>query len=191
MAISIKKMTSEIKKPKMNSFDSFHKAEKEIMDDYGYSGNTGRIKIRFKFLKTWILHSIAYSSPHPSIVIRMQRSRGVKIGKNCYFSPYVLIDLMYPHLISIGDNVSIGSNTMIFAHANMSTNKLLHEKIYPRTTSKVKIESGAWINPGCIITHGVTIGENSVLAVGSVVSSDVPKNCVVAGNPARVIKKLS
>ena len=46
------------------------------------------------------------------------------------------------------------------------------------------------INPGAIITAGVTIGKNSIVSIGSAVFEDIPDNCVVLGNPARVIKKL-
>ncbi|AJM91293.1 acyltransferase [Nitrosopumilus piranensis] len=170
--------------------DNFRIAEQELMKDYGYSGTWGRIKVRLRFLKSWIFHYFAYSSPIPNFSISMQRVRGVKIGKQCHMSPYVLIDLLYPHLVTIGDNVSIGSNVMIFAHSNMSANNHLH-KIYPRKVGNVTIKSGAMIMPGTIITNNVTIGKNSVTAVGSVVASDVPDNCVVVGNPARVVKKIS
>ena len=61
---------------------------------------------------------------------------------------------------------------------------------YPRHVKPVIIKSGAWNNPGCIITAGITIGENSIVSVGSVVTSDVPDYCIVAGNPARIIKKI-
>mgnify|MGYP003340549736 CR=1 FL=1 len=47
------------------------------------------------------------------------------------------------------------------------------------------------IFPGCIITAGVTIGENSMIGAGSVVSEDIPDNCIALGNPARVIKKIN
>jgi len=46
------------------------------------------------------------------------------------------------------------------------------------------------INPGSIITSGVTIGKNSIVSPGSVVTQDVPDHCVVVGNPARVVKKI-
>ena len=183
----ILKLTVEVT---MQPEDNFKIAEQELMKDYGYSGIWGRIKVRFRFMKSWILHSLAYSSPVPSFSISMQRARGVKIGKGCHISPYVLIDLLYPHLVTIGDNVSIGSNTMIFAHSNMSANNNLH-KIYPRKTGNVTIKSGAMIMPGTIITNNITIGENAVTSVGSVVVSDIPDNCVVVGNPARVVKKIS
>ena len=46
------------------------------------------------------------------------------------------------------------------------------------------------INPGAIITLGVTIGKNSIISSGSVVSKDIPDYCVVVGNPARIVKKI-
>ena len=173
------------------NLDTFRINEDEIMRYYGYTGIGGRWKLRIKLFRSWLLHSLAYSSPHPSFAIAMQRARGVEIGKNCHISPYVQIDLLYPNMVKIGDNVTIGSNTMIFAHSNMPTNLSLKKGDYARKVAPVIIESGAWINPGCIITAGLTIGKNSILAVGSVATEDVPDSCVVVGNPARVIKKLT
>jgi len=174
----------------MDKPNPFEINEKELMDFYGYSGTFGKLQLRVKILKSWILHSIAYSSPHPGIAIFMQRARGVKVGKNCHISPYVQLDLLYPSKISVGDNVAIGSNSMIFAHINIGTNLFLKNGKYPRQVMPVTIKSGAWINPGCIITAGVTIGTNSIVSVGSVVTNDIPDHCIVAGNPARVIKKI-
>ena len=45
-----------------------------------------------------------------------------------------------------------------------------------------------WIGRNSIISKGVTIGENSIVAAGSVVTKDVPPNCIVGGNPAKVVK---
>jgi acetyltransferase-like isoleucine patch superfamily enzyme len=120
----------------------------------------------------------------------MQRSRGVKIGKNCHISPYVLIDLIYPSMISIGSNVTIGSNTMIFAHYNPTANAFLKEHGYPREVKKVTINDGAVIGPGSIITAGTIIGKNSIIGAGSVVSNEIPDFSVAVGNPVRVIKKI-
>lgn len=164
--------------------------EKELMDYYNYSGSSGKLRLIVKFLHMWFLHSIAYSTPLPSIAIWAQRSRNVKIGKGCHFSPYVQIDLLYPQLVTIDDNVTIGSNVMIFTHVNPTTNPYLKSHGYPRKVQPVHIKSGAIIAPGSIITAGVTIGANSIVGVGSVVSQDVPDNCVVLGNPARIIKKI-
>lgn len=170
--------------------DAFSVNEQEIMQYYGYRGTYGRFQLRCRFLKTWVLHAIAHSTPFSDFAIKLQRSRGVKIGKDCHFSPYVLIDLLYPQLVTIGNNVTIGSNTLIFAHANPTTNLFLKKNGYPRKVEPVNIKSGAVLFPGCIITAGVTIGENSLVGAGSVVFEDVPDFCVVVGNPARVVKKI-
>ena len=164
-------------------------SEKEVMEYYGCSGKFSRFKLKIKFFRSWILHCLAYSIPLSSFAIRMQKARGVKIGKNCYFNLYVLIDLIYPTLIKIEDNVSIGSNVMIFAHSNISANLFLKGK-YPRKVSNVTVKSGAVINPGVIIMAGVTIGENSIISPRSVVTQDVPDYCIAVGNPARVVKKI-
>jgi acetyltransferase-like isoleucine patch superfamily enzyme len=164
--------------------------EKESMHVYGYSGRIGLFRFRLKFLRSWLLHSIAYFSPHPGIAIQMQRARGVRIGDNCYIGPYVQIDLLYPHLVKIGDNVTIGTNVMIFSHSVASTNPYLKSQGYARKLEPVIIKSGAIIHPGSIIKSGVCIGENSMISIGSVVTENIPDHCVAIGNPARVVKKI-
>lgn len=174
----------------MNGEDAFSLNEKELMDYYGFHGSIGKLMLRIKILYSWILHSLAYSSPHSGFAISMQLARGVKIGKNCHFCPYVQIDLIYPQLVTIGDNVTLGANTMIFAHMNPTANLFLKKGAYPRKVEPVNIKSGAVLTPGSIIMAGVTIGENSIISPGSVVTQDVPDYCVVVGNPARVVKKI-
>jgi acetyltransferase-like isoleucine patch superfamily enzyme len=160
-----------------NEQDAFSTNEAELLEYYGLRGRIGKLRLRFKFLRTWILHSLAYSSPDSNFTIKMQQARGVKIGKSCHISPYV------------EDNVTIGSNTLIFAHVNPTANLFL-KKLYPRKIDPVNIKSGAVLFPGCIITAGITIGKNSLIGTGSIVSEDVPDYCVVIGNPARVVKKI-
>jgi len=164
--------------------------EKELMEYYGYGKIFGKLRLRLKFLRSWILHSLAYFSPHPGFAIRMQRARGVKIGKGCYIGPYVQIDLLYPSLVTIEDNVAIGSNSMIYAHVNPAANIHLKKNHYPRKLDPVIIKSGTWINPGCIITPGTIMGKNSILSIGSVAAGSIPDGCIAIGNPARVVKKL-
>lgn len=164
--------------------------ENELMKYFGYKGGFGRIKLRMRFSKSWFYHKLAYSSPFSNWIVKCQRNRGVKIGENCHISPYVLIDLIYPELIEISDNVTIGSNSMIFAHVNPTANEFLKKHGYPRTVKSVVIKKGAVISVGCIIIAGVTIGENSIVGAGSVVTTDIPDNCVAIGNPARVVKKI-
>ena len=174
----------------MGKNDVFDENEAELMEYYNLKGKTGKLSFKFKMFKSWFYHKLAYSSPRSNFVINMQRSRGVKIGKNCHISPYVLIDLVYPKLVEIGNNVTIGSNVMIFAHFNPTANLLLKKTQYPRKVAKVIINDGVVINPGAILTAGVTIGKNSIVSIGCGVFEDVPESCVVVGNPARVVKKI-
>ncbi len=170
--------------------NAFSLNEKELMEYYDYGGIFGKLQLRTKILRSWILHSLAYSSPHSGFAVKMQKARGVKIGKNCHFCPYVQIDLIYPQLVDIGNNVTLGTNTMIFAHMNPTANLFLKKGPYPRKVEAVTIKSGAVLTPGSIIMAGVTVGENSIVSPGSVVAQDVPDYCVVVGNPARVVKRI-
>lgn len=163
----------------------------ELMSFYGYKGSIGVVRLYFFFLRDWILQVFAQACPHPGLTVMLNRLRGVKIGKHVYIGPGVAIDGDYPHLITIEDYVSIGMNTMIYAHANPTCSLELKLNYYPRKVIPTIIKRGAWITPGCIILAGVTIGENSVVGTGSVVNRDVEPYTVVAGNPARPVKKLS
>ena len=101
----------------------------------------------------------------------------------------MLFRSVYPQLIKIEDNVTIGNNSRIFAHVNPTASTEL-KKIFPRKIAKVTLKKGSVIFPGCIITAGVTIGKCSMIGAGSVVGEDIPDYCVALGNPARVVKKI-
>ena len=165
--------------------------QRELMEYYGDKGLTGHIRYYLRHLRNWILQSWAKKSPHPGLAVVLQRARGVNIGKHVFLGPRVNIDDLYPQLITIEDFVSIGMNTMIFAHSNPTCSLELKQTYYPRKVAPTTIKKGAWITPGCIILAGVTIGENSVVGAGSVVTKDVEPYTIVAGNPAKLVKRLS
>jgi acetyltransferase-like isoleucine patch superfamily enzyme len=58
-------------------------------------------------------------------------------------------------------------------------------------TAPVVIQDNVWIGMGAVVLKGVTIGENSIVAAGAIVTADVPQNVVVAGNPARIVKQFA
>ena len=89
--------------------------------------------------------------------------------------------------------VSIGDACM-FGHVAYITDSDWHG-IYDRTEvvgspKEVILEKNVWIGDSAIVCKGVTIGENSIIGAGSVVTKDVPKNSVYAGNPAKLVKEL-
>ncbi len=141
----------------------------------------------FRFAKNWLLERLAATFPVPSWRVALHRWRGIKIGKNVYIGYEVIFDRIHPELITIGDYVEIGDRSIISAHSRGS---MLLRDVYPRKNDSVRIETGAWIAPGCIILQGVTIGEKAVVGTGSVVTRDVPARCVVVGVPAKVIRRL-
>lgn len=89
--------------------------------------------------------------------------------------------------VEIGDRVFIGPNVGIYT-ANHPTDVRRREKGY-EWALPVKIGNKVWIGGGVTILPGVTIGDNTVIAAGSVVTKDIPTNVVAAGNPCKVIKE--
>lgn len=91
--------------------------------------------------------------------------------------------------VHIGDYCMIGPNTLITTVGHPFSPKDRREK---KAYSKpVSIGDDVWIGGNCTILPGVTIGNNVVVAAGAVVTKDVPDNCVVAGVPARIIKRFT
>jgi acetyltransferase-like isoleucine patch superfamily enzyme len=162
----------------------------EIMAYYGYSGTGGKVKYYLRYLAGWILQSLARHSPHPGLAVALHRLRGVNIGQHVYIGPDVSLDELYPGLLTIEDYVSIGMRSIIFCHSNPTCSIEIKKQFYPRQVLPTTIKRGAWIAPGSIILAGVTVGENSVVAAGSVVIKDVPPYTVVGGSPAKPLKKL-
>lgn len=88
--------------------------------------------------------------------------------------------------IFIGDGCLIGHN-VVMASLNHFFEPERRQGMIPKS---IHVENGAWIGSGAIILQGVTIGENAVVAAGSVVTKDVEANTIVGGNPAKFIKRI-
>lgn len=96
--------------------------------------------------------------------------------------------------ISAAQSIRIGDNCMLAANVYISDSDWhgLYNRIRPfRCTKPVTIENNVWLGERVIVNKGVTIGENSVIGAGAVVTRNIPPNSVAAGNPARVIKSLN
>ena len=109
----------------------------------------------------------------------------IQAGKFCLFSPGVRI--------SAATSIKIGDSCM-FANGAYISDSDWHG-IYDRAlpvgkSSQVVLEDNVWIGDSAIVNKGVTIGKNSIVGAGSVVVKDVPKNVIVAGNPAKIVKEL-
>ena len=110
------------------------------------------------------------------------RAHNVKIEKNVIIMNGCL--MMSAGGITIDDEAQIAANVQLISNNHDLENRMVI------TCKPVHICRRAWIGAGATILPGVTIGENSVVGAGSVVTRDVESNTIVAGNPARVIKKI-
>lgn len=108
----------------------------------------------------------------------------IEIGKNVFVNH--ACTFMSIGGITIEDNVLIGPKVNIIT-ADHSTNPEERDSII---ASPVHIKQNVWIGANATILKGVTIGMNSVIAAGSVVTKDVPDNCIYGGVPAKFIKKV-
>lgn len=116
------------------------------------------------------------------------RWMGVKMGKNVhiYGNPVNMLSTE-PWCINLGDNVHITKEVLFVTHDGGT---LLFRDKFPKLeyTAPITIKNNVYIGVRSIIMPGVTIGNNCVIAAGSVVSKDIPDNSVVGGVPARFIK---
>lgn len=112
----------------------------------------------------------------------------VRIGNNCYIGYNTSI--LAGGNVEIGDGVLMASNILISSE-NHSVNPE-DERYYsaqPLVCAPVKIEDGCWIGERVCILPGITIGKKCVVGAGSIVTKSIPDYCMVAGAPAKVIKK--
>lgn len=124
------------------------------------------------------------NSPHDFWTIPLYRLRGTNIGNGVGIAQGTFIEESRPDLVTIEDGVNIGPKVIISAHD--SSYHCVDPEI-PIITKKVLIKRGVYIGAGSIILPGVTIGEYSIVAAGSVVTKDVLPRTIVAGVPAKVI----
>lgn len=113
---------------------------------------------------------------------------GLKIGNECFIGDETLIDL-YDRVI-LEDQVTIAQRVTILTHLNVGYQNHPLQKYFPKKSQSVNFKSGCVVAAAATILPGITVGENSFVAAGSVVTEDVPARTLVAGVPAKVIRKI-
>jgi acetyltransferase-like isoleucine patch superfamily enzyme len=119
--------------------------------------------------------------------VEIQKS--AKVGQNCKISSHSFIC----EGVTIEDNVFVGHGVVfindLFPRATTAEGELQTEKDWRVEPTLVK--KGASIGSGATILANVVIGENAMVGAGSVVTHDVPDNAVVAGNPAKLLRRIA
>lgn len=116
---------------------------------------------------------------------RCDYGSNIKLGKRFYANfNCTILDVAE---VFIGDNVMFGPNVQIYTASHpLDVKSRVSDAV--EFGLSITIADNVWIGGGAIVLPGVSIGENSVIGAGSVVSKDIPANVVAAGNPCRVIK---
>ena len=104
------------------------------------------------------------------------------VGKNVFVNHGLTV-------MSVG-TVTIEDGVMIAPEVGLFTVNHEPRNIRVIYTKEIVIKKNAWIGARVNILPGVTIGENAIIGTGSIVTKDVPDNCIAVGNPARVIKQI-
>ncbi len=112
------------------------------------------------------------------------RKHGLVHGERFGINPDVRIT--DPCVVTIGDDVGIGTNTELIGHDASHKRFIDHTRV-----GRITIGNNVFIGHSVIILPGVTIGDETIIAAGAVVTRDVPPHTIVAGNPAKVIRELT
>ncbi|MFN8392275.1 MAG: acyltransferase [Bdellovibrionota bacterium] len=111
---------------------------------------------------------------------------GLKLGKNVYLNDGFFLDPSHCHLITIEDQVVFGPSVRVFAHDASSL------KVIGKTrVGLVHLRKNCFIGGGTTILPGVTVGENSIVGAGAVVTADIPDGELWAGAPARRLMSVA
>lgn len=161
---------------------------KAVADEHGYTGLFPSIGFILTVLKDKLCHKLAWKAPISCMRVALHRWRGVSIGKNVHFGADVWIDEVYPYYVKIGDGASIDGDNMILVH-----NKPMryHAKVGKSFVAPVIIKDNAEISIRAVVLPGVTIGEGSIIAAGSVVTKSIPPFVMAAGIPAVIKRDLA
>lgn len=114
-------------------------------------------------------------------------------GKHVHFGKFVYanfnLTLVDDTHIYVGDYTMLGPNVTV-ATAGHPILPELREQVY-QYNSPVHIGRNCWIGAGVIIVPGITIGDNTVIGAGSVVTKNIPKNVVAVGNPCKILREIN
>jgi acetyltransferase-like isoleucine patch superfamily enzyme len=108
----------------------------------------------------------------------LYRLTGMKVGKRCSFGLCAMVDIFYPHKITVGENCIFGYDSVILAH------EFLQREL---RVGPVVIGNDVTVGTKTVILPGVVIGDGAVISSQSLVNKDVPPYAIVGGVPIRVL----
>jgi acetyltransferase-like isoleucine patch superfamily enzyme len=113
---------------------------------------------------------------------------GLHVGNNCFIGDGCLIDLADE--IHMADHVTLAERVTVLTHFNVGYEDHPLQKDFPPRSEPVRFGEGCFVGAGAIIQAGINIGEQALIAAGSVVTKDVEPRTLVGGVPAKLIRPL-
>ncbi|MBK1833645.1 WcaF family extracellular polysaccharide biosynthesis acetyltransferase [Roseibacillus ishigakijimensis] len=148
----------------------------------------------------YLLKCLFFLSPLPwpsSWKVKILRSFGAKVGDGVVIKPRV--NIHFPWKLIVGDHVwlgeelfilnfepiTIGSNSCLSQRAFLCAgNHDFRDEAFSYRNAPITISEGVWVGAQCFVGPGVTVGAETVLTAGSIVTKDIPENRIFGGNPA-------
>lgn len=119
--------------------------------------------------------------------LHVDYGRHVEIGENFYANmDCIFLDV---NKIKIGDNVMVGPRVSFFTAGHPTDAEIRLTDL--EFGLPITVGNNVWIGGNSVLLPGITVGNNSIIAAGAVVTKDVPDHAIVGGNPAKVIRKVN
>jgi len=179
-----KMLRGEIYNPADKELSRSRERARRLCRQFNNSTETEK-KLRIKLIKE--LFETENSSIWIEPPFQCDYGSNIKFGKKVFLNfNCVILDTA---LVSIGDNVMFGPGVHIYAAEHPIHPE--ERNTWLEKSSPVTIEDNVWIGGGSKICPGISIGEGSVIGAGSVVTKNIPQGVVAAGNPCKVLRKIS
>ncbi|MEK7577793.1 MAG: acyltransferase [Patescibacteria group bacterium] len=154
------------------------------------------IHISLPPIRVWLLQLVGAKVGKDTVIMDVRfinmHNHGfskLHIGDRCFIGDEAMLDVRGE--ITLEDDVTISNRTTIVTHINVGYPDHPLQKHYPMKESRVVIKRGAYVATGAILLPNVTIGKESIVAAGSVVTKSFIDHVLVAGVPAVIKKKLT
>ncbi len=138
----------------------------------------------FEYFDRASTQALTQSGIQAIIPLNINYGPGVRFGDDCFLN--FGCTLLAIGGITIGDGAFIGPHCVLATEYHPEDPATRHTLL----TKPIVIGRNAWLGANVTVQAGVTIGENAIVAAGSVVTKDVPSNTVVAGTPAKMIRMI-
>lgn len=135
-----------------------------------------------KIGKNCVLHNISFFNLYRGSFANL------KIGDNCFVGDETMLDMADE--IILEDHVTLAERVIVLTHTNVGFADHPLQKYFPKFNKKVIFKKGSFVGCNSAVLPGITIGDTSLIAAGSVINSDIPPLSVFGGVPAKFIRKL-